>query len=124
MGLELPLVVVVVVGGCPLFLPGLQAGEGGRLRCILGRLPSPSQMPQGSSPDSSLLLWASVTCTGPTRTFQNQWKGGALVRAVEHPAFLGVARLLPQPTLYSAEGETEAVDLQSTLSLHLSANPS
>lgn len=81
------------------------------------------QILQGSAPGLSLPLWASVTCCGSTRTFQNWWKGGALTWPLEHPAFLGEALLLSQPTLHFAEGETKAVDLQNTLSLYLSANP-
>lgn len=71
----------------------------------------PPQALQGASLDLSLSLWASVTCHGSTRNFQNRCKGGALTWPLEPPAFWGEARLLLQPALHFAEGETEAVDL-------------
>lgn len=60
------------------------------------------------SPGLSLPLRASVTCIGPTRTFQNQWVKLTPISAHSH----------------FTEGETEAVASQSTPFLHLSGNTS
>lgn len=60
-----------------------------------------SLRPQETSPGLSLPLLASVTCLGPTRTFQNWQRGGAPIWPLEHPAFLGKARpCLSPPQLY------------------------
>lgn len=58
------------------------------------------------SPGLSLPLWASITCLGPSRTFQSQWST---------QLFGGEAR--PHP--HFTEGEIEEVDSRNALSLHL-----
>lgn len=87
-------------------LPSSQS-EGGRLRCSPGHTawsfcPGPSQLLRSHrdpSPGLSLPLWASITCIGLTRTFQNQWRGGAPTWPLEQPDFLGEANphLSPLP---------------------------
>lgn len=90
-------------------LPSLLSSqsEGGRLRCSPGHTawslcPGPSQLLRSHrdpSPGLSLPLWASITCIGLTRTFQNQWRGGAPTWPLEQPDFLGEANphLSPLP---------------------------
>lgn len=77
--------------------------------------------PQDPSPVLSLSLWASVTCLGPTRTFQNQQMVGEPPFGFWSPHLFWV-KLDPasaHPCITEGETEAEAVDSQNLLSLHL-----
>lgn len=83
LGLELPL----EGWQCPPLALQLQGGEEGRRRSRTGALPGPFPSqgpgqpphPQDPSPGLGLSLWASVTCLGATRTFQNQQMEGVSI---------------------------------------------
>lgn len=106
LGLELPLAVGGRRGDD--VLPSLLGSKGcrGAPMWSRARYLAPGGPLRDLSPGLSLPLWASITCLGPSRTFQSQWST---------QLFGGEAR--PHP--HFTEGEIEEVDSRNALSLHL-----
>lgn len=95
--------------------------EGGS-DAVPGTLPAPSSGPsqpaqihRDPSPVLSLLLGASVTCIGPTRTFQNQWRGGALGLWSTHLLWVKLNPASASPTLQKGK---QRPWIRTTLFLH------
>lgn len=128
MGLELPL-----EGGggvlCSLCSPeGVKEGAQTQSRHVarpplpFSRPQSAPSAPQDPSPGQALALWASITCRGPTRTFQSQQTrvGQGEWAPLFCPWCTQLFWMEPDPASAHpcfTEGETEAVDSQSRLSL-------
>lgn len=100
--------------------------EGGS-DAVPGTLPAPSSGPsqpaqihRDPSLVLSLLLGASGTCIGPTRTFQNQWRGGALGLWSTQLFWVKLNPASASPTLQKGK---QRPWIRKTLFLHSSGNP-